>query len=303
MKLAILLLCHKNPKQINLFLETLQHPDIEFFIHVDKKANITKNILARNDVHILSDEYRVDVQWGEFSQTRATLNLIYFARDACNADYYWLCSGQDFPIHSAEYILDFLSHDKDANYMQFWSSVSNGAAHENNLDKRNVVYYPHWIMGRSFYKRLIKRAYVCMTGGYNCTFKIFRRKDGLAKIHKYFGSNWMCMTQNFIDWFRKYLQENKWYEKDFVHSLNPDECFFQTLLMLSPYRDTRHDYLHYIDWSTPRKGNPKNSPNTLLMEDYDKITSSPYLMARKFDIQVDPKIIELLQRDIFRCRL
>lgn len=40
MKLAILLLCHKDPEQINLFLETLHHPDIEFFIHVDKKTNM-----------------------------------------------------------------------------------------------------------------------------------------------------------------------------------------------------------------------------------------------------------------------
>ncbi len=31
MKLAILLLCHKNAEQINLFLEALQNPDIEFF--------------------------------------------------------------------------------------------------------------------------------------------------------------------------------------------------------------------------------------------------------------------------------
>lgn len=40
MKLAILLLCHKNPEQVNLFLETLRHPDIEFFIHIDKKTDM-----------------------------------------------------------------------------------------------------------------------------------------------------------------------------------------------------------------------------------------------------------------------
>lgn len=165
MKLAILLLCHKNPEQINLFLETLRNPNIEFFIHVDKKASITEDILVRDDIHVLPDEYRVDVQWGEFSPTQATLNLIYFARDAYSADYYWLCSGQDFPIHSAEYILEYLSHNIGVNYMQFWPSLSNGAGHENNLDKRNVIYYPHWIMGRSFHKRLIKRLYICITGG------------------------------------------------------------------------------------------------------------------------------------------
>ena len=43
MKLAILLLCHKNAEQINLFLETLKHPDIEFFIHMDKKADIVNH--------------------------------------------------------------------------------------------------------------------------------------------------------------------------------------------------------------------------------------------------------------------
>lgn len=300
MKLAILLLCHKNPEQINLFLETLRNPNIEFFIHVDKKASITEDILVRDDIHVLPDEYRVDVQWGEFSPTQATLNLIYFARDAYSADYYWLCSGQDFPIHSAEYILEYLSHNIGVNYMQFWPSLSNGAGHENNLDKRNVIYYPHWIMGRSFHKRLIKRLYICITGGYNCTFKIFRRKDNLSQIPKFFGSNWMCVTKPFIDWSRSYLQKNKWYEENFVHSMNPDECFFQTLLMLSSYRDMRHDYLHYVDWSTSRKDKPKNSPNTLLVGDYKKITSSPYLMARKFDMYVDSKIIKLLQRDILK---
>lgn len=29
MKIAILILCHKNPKQINLLLERSNHPDID----------------------------------------------------------------------------------------------------------------------------------------------------------------------------------------------------------------------------------------------------------------------------------
>lgn len=48
MKLAILLLCHKNAKQINLFLKALRHPDIEFFIHMDKKANIVNQLIKQS---------------------------------------------------------------------------------------------------------------------------------------------------------------------------------------------------------------------------------------------------------------
>lgn len=80
MKLAILLLCHKNAEQINLFLETLKHPDIEFFIHMDKKADIVNQLIKRQDIHVLPDDLRVDIRWGEFSQTQATLNLLKLRR-------------------------------------------------------------------------------------------------------------------------------------------------------------------------------------------------------------------------------
>lgn len=63
--------------------------------------------------------------------------------------------------------------------------------------------------------------------------------------------------------------------------------------MMSPYSTTRYDYLHYVDWSE-RPGKPKNSPNTLVLGDYEKIKNSGYLMARKFDINVDKKIVERL---------
>ena len=34
MKIAILILCHKNPKQINLLLDKLNHQDIDCYIHI-----------------------------------------------------------------------------------------------------------------------------------------------------------------------------------------------------------------------------------------------------------------------------
>ena len=43
-----------------------------------------------------------------------------------------------------------------------------------------------------------------------------------------------------------------------------------------------------------RRGKPRNSPNTLTIDDYEKIKKSGYLMARKFDTNVDKAIIEKL---------
>ena len=93
------------------------------------------------------------------------------------------------------------------------------------------------------------------------------------------------------------MKEHPSFIKYLLNSLNPDESIFQTLLMASPYKNTRHDYLHYIDWSE-RPGKPRNSPNILTLADYDKMKESGYLMARKFDMEVDEKLIKKLHDSI-----
>lgn len=92
-----------------------------------------------------------------------------------------------------------------------------------------------------------------------------------------------------------YLKQHQSFVKYLFNSLNPDESIFQTLLMISPYKATRCDYLHYVDWSE-RIGKPRNSPNTLVLGDYEKIKKSGYLMARKFDVNVDKEIITKLEK-------
>lgn len=56
MKIAILILCHKNPKQINLLLDKLNHQDIDCYIHIDKKADFANKITKRSNIVLLPDE-------------------------------------------------------------------------------------------------------------------------------------------------------------------------------------------------------------------------------------------------------
>ena len=69
--------CHKNAEQINQLIQALSHPDIDLYIHVDRKSRIIQQInIFKSNVIILPDEERVDVRWGTFSQVEATLNLL-----------------------------------------------------------------------------------------------------------------------------------------------------------------------------------------------------------------------------------
>lgn len=291
MKLAILLLCHKNAKQINLFLKTLKHPDIEFFIHMDKKANIIGQLIKRPDIHVLSDNLRVDVRWGEFSQTRATLNLFLAARKIKNFDYYWVCSGQDFPIVSADKIINYFKEHPQRNFVSLWPSYFyNNRNRKNHYDKRNDLFFPRILMGRSFIKRLFKRIYIEITGRWDHTYTLFLRSKPFSQLKFFYGPSWVCLSDYFVNWMFDYLKEYPSFIEYLFNSLNPDESIFQTLLMASPYKNTRHDYLHYVDW-TSRDGKIPNSPNTLTIADYDAMKNSGYLMARKFDMNVSKEII------------
>ena len=77
MKVAFLMQCHKNPKQINLLLKALKHPRVDVFIHVDSKnENIRENIEKIDGVYLQPKKDCVDVQRAQFSQVQATQNLL-----------------------------------------------------------------------------------------------------------------------------------------------------------------------------------------------------------------------------------
>ena len=116
-KQAILIQCHKNPEQVNMLLDALQHPDVDIFVHVDKKSDIGSQLMTSSQIHILPDKYRVDVQWATFSQVQATLNLLRFASHQGNYEHYWLCSGQDYPIKPIDDIVQFLHSKPDTNFI------------------------------------------------------------------------------------------------------------------------------------------------------------------------------------------
>jgi hypothetical protein len=71
----------------------------------------------------------------------------------------------------------------------------------------------------------------------------------------------------------------------------PDEIFFQTVLLNSPYRDIIvNDNLRHIDWKDPTAG----SPAVLTRSDFPALAESPKLFARKFDVRVDAGILDMI---------
>jgi len=102
---------------------------------------------------------------------------------------------------------------------------------------------------------------------------------------------WFCLTKKDVDYTLEYLKNKPDLLDFFRHTFAPDEIFFQTIIMNSPLKDTvMNDNLRYIDWS--RKGVPLSA--FLTIDDADNLLNSSKLFARKFDIELDEAILDLI---------
>ena len=278
-KIAFLLMCHKNAEQVNHLIDKLSTENRDFYVHVDAKSQIYDEI--KWSEHVIPAKRRIDVKWGTISQCDTEISLIETALESGKQyDYYWLISGQDFPIKSNEYIDAFLEENKGTNFIDIIDTSL--PAHLNKV-KRNELYYPNWMFKRNLFSKVMRRACVMLTGGENKTFSCFKRKN-ITGLDFRFGANWFCLSHECIEYAFGELKSKPEILKFYKNALNSDESFMQTIIANSPFAKSVKDRTVYVDWSE-MKPNPKILGN----DDIESLKASKMLLARKFDI-VTPEI-------------
>ncbi|MDH2207311.1 MULTISPECIES: beta-1,6-N-acetylglucosaminyltransferase [unclassified Empedobacter] len=75
-KKIYLIQAHQYPHQLLRMINSLQDTDVVFYIHIDIKSdlNLFTSVIKSDNVFFIKD--RVDCIWGDFSQVKATLNLL-----------------------------------------------------------------------------------------------------------------------------------------------------------------------------------------------------------------------------------
>ena len=286
MRIAYLILCHKNAKQVNLLLQELLC-DGDCYVHIDKKSRIRKGeLITSKHIFYVSETKRVDVRWTSNSMIRATLELIDLLLER-NEYYEYVCllSGQDFPIKSMEERQQYLNDNNGMNYIEV---LPHNNAYFKRYEKRNRMYYPSYMFRGTYLTRALRKLFIISSGGWYHTMWFLRRNNGSGLSFEY-GSQWWCLTYECVKWMQQFIKEcvNVDY---FDHSLTPDECFFQSVFMASPYKDKRKDKVVFLEWAADR-----NHPRVFRTEDYDLLQKQEdKLFARKFDITIDNIIIEML---------
>ena len=288
-KIAYCLLVHKNPKQVTRLLKNLYSDEDLFYVNVFNAISAKKiwekqlKKLVNDNVFII---FKYRNAWAQFPCVQATLDSMKFFQNF-EYDYFINLTGQCYPIKSNKTIKEFFG-GKNFAYMEFFKVPKIGWGKCGGLERIKYSYYKNPIFVFYTYainsflrsKKLETRKFI----------KIPKLKRLPYNLKPYGGSAYFCITKKHVSYLLKYLNDKTDLIKFFTRVFAPDELFFQTILLNSELKKTIvNNNLRYIRWSEDGR-----TPCTLTFKDKDALLSSPALFARKFDIDVDESILNLL---------
>lgn len=286
MNICYLVLAHKNPEQLARMVSKLDGKGASFFIHVNQREE-TFYRQAKERLAAMPNVYfteRRKIWWGTYSIVDAILiGMRMIAQSDVAYDRMVLLSGQDYPIKSNSYIENYFSENFHQNSIEYFS-----------MDAKNK-----WSNGVGLYDAKRRTEYWYLTYRSKILYLPTKRKlpNGLVP---YGGSLWWNLNRECVEYIVGFIENNPKFVDFMKHTFLPDEMFFQTILLNSPLRATLVNAdLRYIDWE---KANP-TPPATLLKEDFTNLLASRALFARKFDMDRDSEILDLIDQEILSVEL
>jgi hypothetical protein len=272
MKIAYLVLAHKNPEQVKRLLKLLNG---DVYIHLDKKCDLESFQINMPNINFIND--RVSIGWGGYSMIKATFNLINTAKNNSDYDYYILLSGDDYPIQSLEELNKYLKENREYSFLEF-DKFDDKWQHAKWRYQNYKLFETPNLLNRALQKAL----------------NMFINKRAMYRnMVTYKGSQWWCLNSESIEYLLKYIKDNRDILRYFKHTHIPDEMFFQIILLNSPLRNKIiNDNLRYILLES-------SHPETLTKNNFTElINANNKFFARKFDSNIDTEILDLLDKRI-----
>jgi Core-2/I-Branching enzyme len=279
MKIACIIMAHKEPQQIERFIKKFIHLPFDFFIHLDKKINRQHFDYLAALPQVFFVKKRIRVRWASYNFFQAEIQSFKEVLDCgIQYDYISVMSGQDYPIKPVSDFYEFLQKNQGRNFISY---EDDGIWWSRAVTRINKYHFTNF--------------------GFRGRYRIQFLINALLPARKfplpytlYGGPRAMCMTisRDCADYIVGFMGSNKNLRRFLRFTWGADEFMIPTLIMNSTFKQTViNNNFYYIDWS---KGGA--SPKTLTTADYERLLASDKMMARKFDIQLDEEILDLLDK-------
>lgn len=273
MRVAHLIITYTNPLQTERMIQQMQHPDFDFYIHVDAKFTLEShsNLNKYSNVYFIKN--RVDVQWAAYSTIQAEFNGLQEILDSARTyDFISLMSGQDYPIKTAVQMQSFFEARKGKLLLKYRAFSGEWEEGMQRVNKYHLTDFR--FRGQFFLERVIN------------TF--FKRKNQPKGMQFYGSSMFWAISPEAAEYVLQTVDRNPKMRRFFRYSWAPDEFLFQTILLNSSFAgQVVNENCHYY------KHPPKTpSPKTFDITDFEDIIGSDRLYARKFDLKKSPELLD-----------
>lgn len=279
MKIANIIVVHKNPQQLARMLSHFNGEQFHHFIHIDRRVDIQEYsaVTALPNVTLLR---RIKVNWSGYGFVEVVLDgFSHIAARKSEFMYVNVMSGQDYPVRPTHHFYEYLLN---ADRKEFFEVAHVDTEWPIAMHRYQRFHLIEWkVRGRYRLEDFIN-------------IFVAPRTFYKGKLQPYGKSAWFTASVAFVQYALNYMRENPDYERFLRTVWNPDEFTFNTLVMNSPFRERLvNSNLRNIDWS---EGNA--NPKIFRVSDVPGLIQGECFMARKFDTTVDAEVLDLLDQFI-----
>lgn len=285
MKIAYILLVHKDPKQLLRLVNSLKGTG-DFYIHIDKKSDISSFQFCFKDnpsVYLL--EKRINVTWAGWSMVKAYMLLLQAALSSDkNYERFVMLTGQDYPLMKNSEILAQFESQKDVEYVMAYNLTTSTVP----TDKKKVLM--RWYLDNPFRSSFLQRAYKSIM--YHLVTKLFTRKEPKVVLNgklvdPYFGQMLSAFTRKGAELILHTYLHDKAYNKRMKTAFAAVELYWQTIIFNSDLRKNtvqggaEHEITEHFGWAPLHYHHYDFDTSVFAEEDFDEIKDSGYMFFRK----------------------
>lgn len=279
MRIGYVVLAYKSPAQVLRLLRRIAGPSSAIAVHVDRSTEDTLfRELSRgaSELENVSFIDRRRTPWGSFALVDATLRgMESLGAGAVPVDYVIVLTGQDYPLRARTAIERFVAGAGGRSFVHHSRLPYDGWGPDGGL------------------RRLEKWHYRVGSRRYHFAVPWTRTVPG--GLQPFGGEAYWGLTAAAAAYVVRFARENRRFVRFFEHVLIPDEMFFHTIVMNSPFRDeVVNDTLHYVDWDADP------APAILTADRFERMVGSGKLFARKFDAATNGDVLDMLDEHIER---
>lgn len=300
MRIVYIIISHTNHEQTLRLFNRLNKDGVSFVFHISTTCDpgyFEEVYSALKDRPNCYFAERAAVIWGNFGDVQGALNAIETIHaEQLDYEYAVLLSGQCYPLKKHEVICQTLEKYKGKQLVEYTPFNETGNDYLVRIVPRHF-----WIGGRHFwYPHQGGRNKLLTTLLDLLIYPFVPERKPIPQGYLLFkGSLWWNLTKDCVEYLYQHAHSEDGQDliKFLKKTLHAGETYFQTVLMNSEYKDNIiNKDLRFILWEG-MYGNTSR-PNILTTDNFDDIVSSECLFGRKFDMRVDPNILNMIDESL-----